>query len=539
MPTNSNCSADIRKLGSVRNFIQVPNQRGCGKDTIYYGKNSQMMEVDAVQQDYRAQSQPIRTWNRYTENYNTIGNQQQPPDAQTFTLRFYETCDVGVPLPHYLRDCRVRVVNNHGLCKTSSDVAGGWSHYQEVVDGIVLSENRGKRSSYDGADDSLVDELTLELLNIYDAGTMYFSPVPLAGAAITGSVCAVPTANDVAFDCSNGCGDSRCGCKTTCNDGTNTFYIPMGCTGSTTQNYLYYTRDGGEHGVVMTLPVPADGDASPHPKATVLNGRLYVLSYQAPPTLYSIALDAHGVPSGGWTEIATLGGDTATGIPGALVAENGVLHILVQDTANGSRFYSLGDGFRPSDGERFTFDEDATVRSLTVCGDDLYAVGDAAYIQHSADGGASWSTVAPPAVAGVAITVNLHKVVVVGINVWITGENGHVWRSSDEGVSWERVFVGSTSTTITDLTFNGDNVGWLIHGVASIAPYGTVLGGENDEDWLNTSPRIAAWPTGVIPAKAFVPPCATGPKAVNTVAIAANNGTIDQIYIGRGRISGG
>lgn len=534
------CASDIRKLGSVRNFIQVPDPRACGKTSIFYGKNCSMMEVDAVQQDYRAQSQPIRTWNRYNETYCNIGNQQQPPDNQTFTVRFYETCEVGVPLPHYLRQCRVRIVNNHGLCKTQGDIAGGWSHYQEVIDGIVLSENRGRRSSYDAADDALVDELTLELLNIFDAGAMYFTPIALTGATVTGTPCGgTASADDVAFDCSNGCGDARCGCKTTCNDGTNTFYIGLGCSGSTTQNYVWYTRDGGATGTILLMPTPAAGAATPRPKVAVMNGRLYVLAYQTPPTLYSIALDAHGVPTGGWTEIATLGGGTATGTPGKLIADNGVLHILVADTANGARYYTLGDGFKPADGARETFPAVALVRSMTVCGDDLYVVGDTAYISHSADGGESWAVVPAPLVAGVAITSDLQDVAIVGVNLWIVGELGAMWRSTDEGSTWNRVLVGSSSALITDITFNGDNVGWLIDNVVGTAPYGTVLGGENDDDWLNSSPRITSWPSNIIPRKSFVPPCADGPKAVNTVIITGTDGTNDVVYLGRGRVSGG
>lgn len=520
----SNCNKEIRKLGSVRSFIQVPDARTCGKETLYYGKNCQMMEVDAVQESYRASPTLIRTWNRYDEKYCTIGNQQSPPDDQTFTVRFYETCDVGVPLPHTLRDCRVRIINNHGLCKTQGDAAGGWSNYQEVIDGVVQSENRGRRSSYDGADDPLTDELTLQLLNIFDVSGVYFSKVAIS------NVCAgTPTFNNAAFDCSTGCGDNRCGCRTTCNDGTNTFYVPTGCTGNATQNYLWYTTDGGESGSTLLLPVPAAGVATADPKVAFANGRLYVMAYEAPPTLYSISLNEHGVPTGSWTEVATLGGTDGT--PAVLVADGDVLHMLVNAPATGSRFYTLGDGYNPTDGARKTFTAAENIRDMDVCGEDLYAVGDAGVIEYSADGGDTWSSLASPT------TQNLNRVEIVGVNIWIVGAAGQVWRSSNGGTSWTQVKVGSSTANVTDFQFNGDNVGWLIN--SSEAPYSTALGGELYTDWLNSSPRIVNWPTGVIAKKAIVPPCATGPSAVNTVLIlgtdAAGN---DVAYLGRGRTAG-
>lgn len=532
----ANCSADIRKLGSVRNFIQVPDAKQCGKKTYYYGKNAQMMEVDSVQQDYRAQSNPIRSWDRYSQSYVVVGNQEQPPDAQTFTVRFYETCGNGVPLPHTLRDCRVRIVNNHGLCKTAGDITGGWSHYQEIIDGIVLSENRGRRTSYDAADDALVNELTLELVNLYDVSTVYFSALDLSGTCADDSIM---TADDGVFDCSVGCGDASCGCRTTCNDGTNTIYIGTGCADSTTQNYLWYTRDGGETSTTLLLPVPAVGAAATYPKVAINNGRLYVLAYKNPPTLYSIALDEHGEPTGSWTEVAALIGPTVTeetnGTPGKLVADQGQLHIMVQ-AATGARYYTLGDGFDPLDGPRMIFSSGSAVKSIAACGDDLYAVGAAAYIEHSIDGGETWAAMTVPVVAGVSITTNLNDVAVVGVGVWIVGASGAIYRTTDNGASWTNIKIGSSTGAVTDITFNGDNIGWAIN--AADHPLSTVLGGELADDWTNIKPRIDSWTTGVIPVRAVVPTCAKGEKGANTVLVFGINGSsVHSAYLGRSRVS--
>ena len=126
------------------------------------------MEVDGVTRNVRNAGTPIRTWNRRRRTYCTIGTTETPPDNPQVTLRFYEACGRGLPLPHTLGDCRVRVINNYGLCKSSGTLTTGWSSYAEVLDLNILSENRGRRSSYDGADDALTDEITAELLNVYD-----------------------------------------------------------------------------------------------------------------------------------------------------------------------------------------------------------------------------------------------------------------------------------------------------------------------------------------------------------------------------------
>lgn len=526
MAQNANCASDIRKLGSVRNFIQIPSAKLCGKKTLFYGKNCQMMEIDSVQQEYRASSNPIRTWNRYREAYCTIGNQHAAPGVQTFTVRFYETCDAGVPLPHMLRDCRVRFINNHGLCSSQGDATSGWSNYQEVIDGIVQSENRGKRTSYDGADDALVDELTFELINVYDVSSVHFSPLTMEGSCAGVAL----AANDAVFDCSNGCGDSSCGCRTTCNDGTNTFYIPASCDADTAQNYLWYTRDGGETSQVLTLPAPSTGTAAIHPKIAQVNGRLYVLAYQNPPTLYSINLDNHGVPTGSWTEVATLG--TTDGIPGALVEDNGLLHILVQASATGARFYTLGDGYDPGEGERHLFGITPNVSKIAVCGEDLYAVGETGYLDHSEDGGATWAPLTAPT------SDDLTDVAVIGVALWVTGTNGAIYRSTDDGTTWTQVKLGDQTATVLDLTFAGDNLGWVSNGVD--APFSTALGGELAADWSNQKPRIANWPAAALPTGAILPTCADGPKAVNTVLMFATNADGDSLaYIGRGRTAGG
>lgn len=522
-------STEIRKLGSVRTFLQIPGTN-CAKKTIFYGKNCQLMEMDALQQDYRAQGSPLRTWNRYSNTYCTVGQTSQPPDNQTFTVRFYETCEPGVPLPHTLRSgCRTRFINNHGLCRNIGDAANGYGSYQEIVDAVVLGENRGRRSSYDGADDALSNELTFELISIIDASAVFFSKIDLDG------LCGVNSslrANHVTFDCGVGCGQTTCGCKESCNDGTNTFYIPASCPGSD-QNYLIYTRDGGVTKTTMLIPKPSNGTgvATTYPMSLQMNGRLYVVAYEEPATLYSIALDAHGVPTGGWTEHCDLG---TTGKIIGFTGEEGVLHMLVGNTDLSASYYKKGDGYDPlTNGALKTFTVAQAVTSLASCNSDVIVGGAAGFLSWSADGGGFWNTVTVDA----QMTLDIKDVQYVGSRMIVVGTKGEMWVSSDDGGSWSKLQIGSKTGTMTSVNFSGDTIGWTINSADD--PYSTVLGGEEVSDWVNAAPRIGNWPSDITPLKAFVPKCADSFKMANTVIVMGLDANGDtSAYMGRARISG-
>lgn len=523
-------NVEVRKLGSTRNFLQIPDAKTCGRRTLYYGKDCQHMEIDGVTREVRAASSPIRTWNRYRQEYCTIGNQESPPDIQTLTIRFYEPCDEGIPLSHTLGLCRVRAVINHGLCRTPAD-ATDFSYYSEVYDLNILSEARGRRTSYDGADDVLTNEITAELINLYDVGPMYFTPIDLQNdACATGTV----TADNAAFGCTVGCGGTSCGCNHPCDDGTQTIYVPAACDGGTGSQYLLtYTSGGDEFMATYLLPSPSSGSVTPYPKLTVVGNRIYMLAYEMPASLWYIDLDERGVPTGPWTEVATLVNDTDTAtIPAAISSENGVVHVLVS-AATGAQYFSYGDNISPTSGPRRVFPATANVRNMSTCGSTIAVVGDDGYMEVSLNEGGAWSLVTTPT------TEDLFAVEVSDTTWWIGGTNNQRWYSTDQGANWTRSYLPGSTGTVSDIAFAGEDIGWTVNQV--LKPFSTWLGGVNDSEWVNRDSRIVNFPDNVLPTKVILPECASGHLLSNTALIFGKQGGLtgpDVLYVGRGKVSG-
>jgi len=492
------------------------------------------MEVDGVTRNIRNAGTPIRTWNRRRRTYCTIGNTEAPPDNPQITLRFYEECGKGLPLPHTLGDCRIRVVNNYGLCKSTGTIANGWSSYAEVLDVRILSENRGRRSSYDGADDAIVDEITAELLNIYDISTISFSQVNLANA-----VCAVGSGgvfDHASFGCFNGCGGNSCNCPEPCDDGTYTFYIPASCPGSTTSQFVISTNDGGENVEARLLPATtAGGTAAIYPKSAVIGNTLYVLAYQNPTELYSIGLDENGDLDGDWQLVATLTfGPGDSGEPGMLIADEDTLHILVNDDVNGSRYYTLGGNRVPTEGARYTFPAAAMIDEMAACGDVIVGVGAGGSIYASQDGGSSFDVIPAPSDWG---GVEVQSVNYVDGRIWIGGAGGRTYYSANFGDTWTRISVPTVTGNVTSIPFAGDDVGWVID--SSGRPTSTWIGGLNNEEWTRDVQRVNNWPTTVTAQFATVPQCASSVLSANTVlVIGTDAGGNSVAYVGRADVTG-
>lgn len=533
-------SSEILTLGAVRTYIQVPDPRSCGRKSLYYGTDCQLMEVDGVQRNIRNAGTPLRTWNRRTRSYCEIANTETPPDNPQVTLRFYEQCGRGLPLPHVLGECRIRVVNNYGLCKSNGSIATGWSSYSEVLDVRILSENRGRRSSYDGADDALVDEITAELLNIFDVSTVQFSKVDLSNMACL--VGGGGVFNDATFGCYVGCGGRTCECTEPCDDGTYTFYIPSSCTGGTTQ-FLIHTSDGGEDVESSILPASSGGGvATTHPKVAVIGNTLYMLAYQNPPELFKISLDEKGKPEGNWQSVAVLTGTDAannpvtTGIPADLVVDGDFLHILVEDAANGSRFYTLGGTRNPAiDGERFTFPAASRVTKLDACSGVVVAGGIGGSLFLSEDDGASFGSI----VTDLNLPADpITAVKYVDGKIWVGSNTGYIGYTANNGDDWTEVNVSGMTGTINDLNFVGDDIGWTAD--ASGGVFSTWIGGLNADEWTDNDQRVYGLPDDFTPTKVVLPQCASAVLAANTVLLLGTNAANESVaYIGRASTTGG
>lgn len=534
-----NCSTlEVSSLKSVRSFLQVPNPNGCTRKTLYYGKDCQFMEVDGVVRNVRNAGTPIRTWDRRSQKWCTVGSTEAPPDNSQFTVRFRIPCGKGIPLPHTVGKCRVRIINNVGVCNSDGAAVSGWSDYAEVIDAWLLTESRGRRSSYDGTDDPLTSEWSLELLNIFDVSTVSFSPV-----SITSDQCATPTNmkfNNAAFGCFTGCGMRSCGCAESCDDGTRTFYIPMSCSDSDAAQYIMHSTDGINIKSTTTLTpsgFAADGAvAADFPQVAISGNVLYVMAFKNPSSLWEITLDSDGNPKD-VTELTRLDYDADgsvlfSGEPGSMVAQGSDVHMIVTDGTTGDRFYTYSEDHLPKTGARYTFPQAASpVSKLAVCGNQMIVGGADGSVYISEDEGASWSMKTSPT------TEQIVSAEIADGKYWITTATGEAWYSAD-GETWAEIDLPGSTGQINDITFQGDDVGWIVGEDGLVQS--TWLGGLNRSDWTGKDQRVYGLPsTFTTVLHAATPQCADSDLAANTVLLTGQDNTGKYVaYIGRPLIAG-
>lgn len=538
----ANCNdLEVSRLGAVRSFLQVPNPNGCTRKTLYYGKDCQFMEVDGVVRNVRNAGTPIRTWDRRTRKWCTIGSTEAPPDNSQFTVRFRIPCGKGIPLPHTVGRCRVRIVNNFGICNSDGAAVSGWSDYAEVIDAWLLTESRGRRSSYDGADDPLTSEWSMELLNVFDISTVSFSEIDLTPAMDTCDPASMRF-NNAVFACLNGCGQRECGCDESCDDGTRTFYIPSSCDGGDAQ-YVMHSTNGEK--ITGTTILPASqfptAAATIFPQAAISNNSLYVMAYEAPPSLWELTLDSDGNPQD-ITELTRLDYTTANttvdaGVPGSMLVQGSDIHMIVIDAANGDRFYTYSSSRAPRDGARFTFDVAASpVSKLAACGNQMIVGGADGSVYVSEDEGSSWNMITSPT------TDQILSTEIADGKYWITTITGTVFYT-DNGAAeaeedWTEIDLPGTTGQINDITFLGDDVGWIVGQDKLVQS--TWLGGLDRSDWTNKSQRIYGLPTDLTEILyAAVPECADSDLGANTVLLLGINDAGEYVaYMGRPIISG-
>ena len=537
MPSgNQACASDVATLRVSRNFIQIPDPKTCGRTTHYYGVDCQYMEIDGVTENFRGASSPLRTWRRRQVQFCDIGRTEAPPDLTQVTVRFYEPCTAGVPLPYYLDQCRFRAIVNHGLCKSSGSLVDGWSQYSEVFDLLPISRNGGRRTSYDGTDGARVLEITADLLNSYQFGPMYFTRVNL-DQGICGGVDFLP--GGATYGCYVGCGQVVCGCQQPCDDGTNTIYHAGICDGATQASVLI-TNDGGVTWRQSLLPAPpapsALGDESTYQVAVVGN-TLYYTAYENPVVLYSLQLDENGFPAGAWVEVAQLSGRTTgvtinDGTAAEIVTDGDKVHILVE-APGGSRYYRLDFNTTPADGELFVFPDTAAVNVISACGSTVVAGGANNALYISRDDGDNWNTMAVPATLPGTTTIT--SVRVNADRIWIGTDGEGMYSTTDEGFTWRQVTGPLQPASINHINFFGEDVGWVS---GDTGFYSNWVGGLEGAEWTTQAPRIANFPTGFVANDIVIPECASTLNAGNTVMLVGTEGGETVSYIGRTRQTG-
>ncbi|HRS74410.1 MAG TPA: hypothetical protein P5282_05680 [Anaerolineaceae bacterium] len=522
---------NVLTLGGVRNFLQIPDPQGCKWRTLYYGKECQLMEVDGVKRAIRGAVTPLRTINTQTGRICTVGRIEEMPDIQQATIRFLEEDTRGIPLPHVLGQCSIRVINNYGLCGANSNAANGWSNYSEVIELLLASEDRGRRSSLDGTDDEIRNEVVGDVINHFDIGKISFSRLD------------IPTnmnSNSAAFGCYLGCGQASCSCAGPCDDGTRSIYVGASLTGSTGQ-YVYYSGDGGKTVTRYTIPTPVSTYTdSTYPQVALFGGYLWVLAHGNPAHLWRNTLSSSGAMSNEWVdyELLTDNGIVTDGTPLAMYAGSKYLHMLTFSAVNGTKYYRMDlDGAiatNPANKKviaTYTFPLAALISHMAVCGDKIAVCGSGGggTLYLSKNGGTGWDIATVP-----AISTALTAVCVTGNRIWIGDSSGQRFYTDDSGATWNQIKLSPVGV-VNDIVFSGD-IGWTANN-NNVPPFSTWLGGEQADYWLNGSPRFPSWPSQMTVNRLFTPGCAGATTTANTVMAICSYGPLatQQTHVAIGR----
>jgi hypothetical protein len=461
------------------------------------------MEVDGVQRTVRGQVTPIYTVDTKNDKLCNPSSTEGMPEITQMTIRFMEAGCKGIPLPHVLGQCQIRVINNYGLCSSSGRATDGWSDYSEIIDAIVISENRGKRSSYDGSDNFLNNELTCNLVKILDIGKMTFTRIKIDSLISTDNF----NSNSAVFGCKRGCGKTVCQCTESCDDGTKSIYIG-GSSNADSNQYVLYSGDGGETVSMYSVPATVSTTKDTSPKVEVFNNKIYMLGWQNPAELFSSKLDNAGVPSNDFlqTGVDFSANGTVLGTrPLAMIAGTNYLNILVRTAVNGVQYYRVDKSNNAS--RLFSFPVGTSIQRMAACGSSVAVSGNSGTLYLSRDEGASWSVITTPT------SSQISAVSFQGNRIWIGDAIGRRWFSDNSGTSWTAVSLG-VSPAVTDIKFDGD-IGWTAN--TSISPFSTWLGGENATDWASGSPRIGNWPSTLNVTDFVIPSCADDTVKANTV----------------------
>jgi photosystem II stability/assembly factor-like uncharacterized protein len=139
----------------------------------------------------------------------------------------------------------------------------------------------------------------------------------------------------------------------------------------------------------------------------------------------------------------------------------------------------------------------------------VLAVGNSNAVVFTDNGGETWQAATGPSVA-----VNLTACWMLSSTLWLVGNaNGDLWYTADAGLTWTEIALPGTPTSITDIRFVDDTVGYLAIGTAG--PAGRILRTmDGGATWYILPEQTAS---GVIPANDRINSLAPCPENHNVL----------------------
>lgn len=453
----------------------------------YYGLNAQYAMLDGVSESYGGVD-PIYVKDPIvTDRYQIVGRQRNVPDLGTANLTLMEKIGY-VPRDLGKQGCEFNLYRPVGNCKSLADFNNGWD-YVEVYGGCIAEERDGGDVFPQDGDEALTNAYSLKIAEMYKVGRLSFGDK--ASTAVDREVV------DVVWGGGISCGN--CG---PADDGTTRLYAVTQSSGAASpglQAEVIYVHRNKVDGSTTVYQYPLSYlSTSEQPSAIdIMGDYLIVVSNDAGSYAYAAINPLDGT-LGAFTEVTT--GVVATKEPNDIFVANPFQAYLVGD---GGYIYSL----TTVTGGLTTLDAgDATTQNLNrIHGDGLstlVAVGAAATVAYSTNGGVAWQTTsaAPGSAALTAVSVKD------AYHWWVGGASRYYTRNT--GVSWTQQAIAG-ATNIYDIVFATPEIGYALYiNATPAARISVTMNGGHD--WADVGngeivSRVQGWPSFQLGNRLAVP----------------------------------
>lgn len=458
---------EVNILQDNRLYVQPGGARP-DSPALYYGQSTNYGIIQGVTIPINGTVTPIWTGDpRITNKYRQVRRAIAPPPLAQATFNFMEKR--GTLNRLLAQDCGFTAYNINAGCGDPSSLLYGWEggKLEIYAEAIIGSINGGNRSDW-ANNTPVVNQVPATLREIYEIGGVGFGD-------ILGSDIAVEVI-DVTFGNVQRC--SGCG---RANNGTNWRYAIQTFTGSNEASLLYQVVDANNTVVSEgVLDITGIG-GSVAPTAVDVVGQYIIVLVASENAYYYAAIDqATGIP-GAFTKVTA--GFVSTKTPQDLLVYN---EHEVYIAANGGYVYKLtniGSAVEVLTAGGVTVEN---LNRVAGSGDTIVAAGASGTVIVSLNRGASWAlTAAEPsndAILGLDVRDN--------VRFWVTTGGGELFYTLDGGETWEEIVLAGSPTSLNDVVFVNDEVGWVAGESSTDALlYYTPDGGA---DWStpNSAPRM-------------------------------------------------
>lgn len=483
----------------------------------YYGKNAQYAELTGESESYGGVNPIYMKDPDVTDRYTIVGRQREVPDLATVNLTLFEKIGY-VPRDIGKQGCEFNIYRPVGNCKSLADFTNGWD-YCAIYAGCIAEERDGGDPFPQDGDEALSSNYSLKVAEMYKVGQLSFGEK--AAANIDREVVDLVWGGGV--NCGN-CGPADNGATRlyaiTVSSGAGSPGLPPEC--------VYISRDKVTGATtVYEYPLTWLSATTENPTAVDIMGDYIVITSNAALSYAYAPLNAMDGTIGTFTEVAT--GFVASKGPNDIFVASPFQAYLVGD---GGYIYSLTN---ITAGVSVLSAGDATTQNLArVHGDGLstlVAVGAAAAVVYSTNGGASWQTsaAAPGAAALTAVCVKDR------FHWWVGGSSRYYTRNG--GTSWIQQAITS-ATNIYDIVFATLEVGYTLYITASVCKIQTTINGGltwSDAGNGDITSRVRGWPGSFAVGNRVAVPNSTTDISTAFLAVGGRTGaalTDGKLFIG-------